>query len=98
MKAKRTLAGVIRQKLDAIEQQLEEGFRQEYIVTELAEEGFQTTIQNFRNELYRARKWRAAKVAQGVKTPFKEATPPAKKSESEGFVYGGTPKNTDHLF
>lgn len=60
MKKPQSLAGVIRQRLNEIEGRLAVGIRQEVIIAELAAEGQTTTIQNFRNELYRARKRKAA--------------------------------------
>jgi len=55
-----SLAGVIRERLDAIEARLAVGVRQEAILAELAADGYETTLKNLRNELCRARKWKSA--------------------------------------
>lgn len=76
MKKPQSLAGVIRQRLADIEARLEVGVRQEVIIDELASEGHQTSLQNFRNELWRARKWREKKlVAVQPKQTFPPQTP-----------------------
>lgn len=56
MKKEQSLAGVIRERLESIEQRLAVGVRQEVFLAELAEAGYQTSLSNFRNELWRARK------------------------------------------
>ena len=56
MKKEQSLAGVIRERLEAIEQRLAIGVRQEVFLAELAEAGYETSLSNFRNELWRARK------------------------------------------
>jgi len=61
---KRTIAGLIRERLLDIENKLEMGFRQETIIEEFAQEGFIVSLGNFRTELYRARKWRNEKQAK----------------------------------
>ena len=53
---KQSLSGVIRERLASIEAQLAVGVRQEVILAELAAEGYETTLSNFRTALFRARK------------------------------------------
>lgn len=62
MKKKQTqsFSGLIRERLPLIEQRLAVGVRQEVILAELAKEGYQTTLANLKNEIWRARS-RAAK-------------------------------------
>lgn len=101
MKKPQSLAGVIRQRLDDIEARLDVGVRQEVIISELAAEGYETSLQNFRNELWRARKRKeqgketkaVEKAVKNVaathnKTPAKQVVDPLKKPA--GFNYGGT--------
>jgi hypothetical protein len=72
-KIKQSLAGVIRERLDDIERQMEIGIRQESIVAELAKDGHVTTLTNFRIELCRARKRRKSKTeTQANKVPEKK--------------------------
>jgi hypothetical protein len=61
MSKKQSLAGVIRERLTTIESRLEFGIRQEVLISELKEEGFETTLATFRNALLRARQWREKK-------------------------------------
>ena len=51
-----TLSGVIRKRLPIIETRMYEGVRQAVIVDELNAEGFNVSIKDFRQLLYRARK------------------------------------------
>jgi hypothetical protein len=55
---RRTLQGVLRERLPQIEATLRAGFRMRTIVEQLAQEGFHTTLGAFRDSLYRARLWR----------------------------------------
>ena len=55
---RRTLQGVLRERLPQIEATLEAGYRMRTIVEQLAQEGFHTTLGAFRDGLYRARLWR----------------------------------------
>jgi hypothetical protein len=55
---RRTLQGVLRERLQQIEATLRAGYRMRTIVEQLAQEGFQTTLGAFRDGLYRARLWR----------------------------------------
>jgi len=64
MKTDQSLAGYIRQHLDVIEARLEVGIRQDVIIRELTEIGYTTTLQSFRNLLYRARKWKQKQVTK----------------------------------
>src|ERR1700726_3249543 len=52
---RRTLQGVLRERLPQIEATLRAVYRMRIIVEQLAQEGFQTTIGAFRDGLYRAR-------------------------------------------
>lgn len=65
VKKEQSLAGVIRERLESIEQRLAVGVRQEVLLTELAQAGYETSLSNFRNELWRARK-RKEKKEQGI--------------------------------
>ena len=65
----RTLTGIIRDRLEVIEARLEIGIRQETIIDELRQEGFQTTPASFRNLLAKARKWRNEKQAKSSPKP-----------------------------
>lgn len=98
MKAKQSLAGFIREHLAEIESRLENGFRQEVIVAELAEIGYQTTIQSLRNLIYRARKRRLLKTSSDHNHQKTNEDIPSKKEGSKNkrvsFEYGGT-KNLD---
>jgi hypothetical protein len=80
MKKTQSLAGYIREHLAAIEARLDVGIRQEVIVSELATEGYTTTIQGFRNLLYRARKKAASRA---VKPPSPTQQQPEKESEKK---------------
>jgi len=76
-KYKRTLTGLIRDRLEGIEERLEIGIRQETIIDELRMEGFQTTAASFRNLLAKARKWRNEKQAKSSpKQPQNRPNPP----------------------
>ncbi len=55
---RRTLQGVLRERLPQIEATLRAGYRMRTIVEQLAQEGFHTTLGAFRDGLYRARLWR----------------------------------------
>jgi hypothetical protein len=55
MKMKQSLAGYIRQHLSELEARLDVGIRQEVIIQELETTGYKTSLQIFRNCLYRAR-------------------------------------------
>ena len=55
---RRTLQGVLRERLPQIEAALSAGYRMRTIVEQLAQEGFHTTLGAFRDSLYRARLWR----------------------------------------
>ena len=55
---RRTLQGVLRERLPQIEATLKAGYRMRTIVEQLAQEGFHTTLGAFRDGLYRARLWR----------------------------------------
>ncbi|MGF6276251.1 hypothetical protein ABIB38_004662 [Massilia sp. UYP11] len=79
MKKQQSFAGVIRQRLADIEARLEVGIRQEVIIGELKEEGYETSLANFRNELWRARKWRDRRETVASSTP-----PPVARSASSG--------------
>lgn len=94
-----TLAGYIRQHLAEIEEKLEIGVRQEAIVSELNDLGYETSVTAFRNYLYRARLRSAKKVASPptkpqlpkekttVEKPAKEKSPLTQKA---GFDFKGT--------
>ena len=94
-----TLAGYIRQHLSDIEEKLEIGVRQEAIVSELNDLGYETSVTAFRNYLYRAR-LRSAKKATSApikpqpqkekatpEKPIKETSPLTQKA---GFDFKGT--------
>lgn len=66
MKREQSLAGVIRERLESIEQRSAVGVRQEVFLAELAAAGYETSLNNFRNELWRARK---RKEGQRVDVP-----------------------------
>ena len=51
-------SGVVRQRLPEIEHKLEIGFSLEFLLQEFIAEGHKTTLKNFRNSLYRARRRR----------------------------------------
>jgi len=55
---RRTLQGVLRERLPQIEAALKAGYRMRTIVEQLAQEGIRTTLGAFRDGLYRARLWR----------------------------------------
>jgi hypothetical protein len=55
---RRTLRGVLRERLPEIEAALRAGYTMRTIVEQLAQEGFHTTLGAFRDGLYRARLWR----------------------------------------
>lgn len=61
---KYTVAGIVRARFEQIEKLMYEGMTQTAIVEKLNEElkdvGFETSVENFRNELHRARKKREA--------------------------------------
>jgi len=90
---KYTVAGIVRARFEQIEKLMYEGMTQTAIVEKLNEElkdvGFETTVENFRNELHRARKKREAlgigKVGPSAltKTP-PESQSPKNVSKTEG--------------
>ena len=98
-----TLAGYIRQHLAEIEEKLEIGVRQEAIVSDLNDLGYETSVTAFRNYLYRARLRSAQKVAsaptkpqlpkdkttveKSTEKPTKEKSPLTQKA---GFDFKGT--------
>lgn len=100
MKKNQSLAGFIRERLDAIEQRLSVGIRQEVIVAELIAEGYDTTtIKSFRTLLSRARKQRETaqkvEVKPATKQPAKTETKAVKKPETPltkkpGFEFKGS--------
>lgn len=102
---KQSLSGVIRERLASIEAQLAVGVRQEVILAELAAEGYETTLGNFRNALFRARKKVqvvASAAPDGSKAagtaamptkphaPVTVRTPENPLKKPTGFNYGGT--------
>src|SRR5207253_9041199 len=60
---RRTLQGVLRERLPQIEAALRAGYRMRTIVEQLGQEGFHTTLGAFRDGLYRARLWRKTYAA-----------------------------------
>jgi len=52
-----SLSGVVRERLQEIERKLVIGFSHQFVLEELGALGYQTTLKNLRNTLYRARKW-----------------------------------------
>lgn len=56
MKKTQSLVGYIYQNLESIEEQIRFSVRHEAIVERLADAGYKTTLETFRNALYRARK------------------------------------------
>lgn len=95
MKKPQSLAGTIRQRLAEIEARLEVGVRQEVILGELAALGHQTSLQNFRNELWRARKWREKKVAVQKTQTLLPQTKEAATSKPVAAPQESTPKEGD---
>lgn len=83
MKANRSqsLAGVIRERLASIEARLAVGIRQEVIVSELAAEGYETTLKNLRNELCRARKRKSEKLLSKPSEILKNQDQPIEESK-----------------
>jgi hypothetical protein len=55
-----SLSGAVRERLQEIERKLQIGFSHQFILEELGTLGYQTTLKNLRNTLYRARKWAAS--------------------------------------
>lgn len=108
MKKPQSLAGLIRQRLADIEARLEVGIRQEVIVDELATEGHLTSLQNFRNELWRARKWKEKKETAQVSNASPAnaqpsiqkaiANPVTKKALDSKSVFGDLTKATENKF
>lgn len=92
MKSKQSLAGYIREHLNELEARLENGIRQEVIVEELTEKGYETTLQTLRNLIYRARKRRLLKAqADQQRNPkMVSATSGKKEKQSSSFEYSGT--------
>lgn len=102
MKKPQSLAGVIRENLDEIQRRLEIGIRQEVILAELAVAGHKTTLGNFRNELYRARKRREKRAGEKKIALIKNENKATKKTDSAltkstGFLYEGTSIDVDDL-
>lgn len=109
MKTDQSLAGYIREHLSTIEARLKVGIRQEVILQELQDVGYpNTTIQTFRNLLYRARKKALTDLTEKEKSPkiepaLKTEKPKPKEvnvlKEKKGFAYAGTANiNPDELF
>lgn len=104
MRRSQSLAGYIRQHLHQLEARLEVGIRQEVLIAELEIHGYKTTLQGFRNFLYRARVRAAEKKAQGKVQPRDQpdsrpaaALPPpitrvpeTALTKSKGFEFVGT--------
>jgi hypothetical protein len=109
MKTDQSLAGYIREHLSSIEARLKVGIRQEVILQELQDVGYQnTTIQTFRNLLYRARKKALTEPIEKEKAPKIEPASKVEKvkpkevntlKEKKGFAYAGTANiDPDELF
>lgn len=81
---KYTVAGIVRARFEQIEKLMYEGMTQTAIVEKLNEElkdvGFETTVENFRNELHRARKKREAMGLGKVNPSALTKTPPENQS------------------
>jgi len=75
-KTKQSIAGIIRQNLPFIEQQMDIGVSQETLLQTL---GLNTTLTNFRSELYRARKWRNEKQAKSPPKPPQNRSQPLRQ-------------------
>ena len=88
---RRTLQGVLRERLPQIEATLRAGYRMRTIVEQLAQEGFHTTLGAFRDAIYRARLWR--KTCGPVNLP--PSDPPA--VTSSGHVEGPPPQAQPRL-
>lgn len=108
MKTDQSLAGYIREHLSTIEARLKVGIRQEVILQELQDVGYpNTTIQTFRNLLYRARKKTLTEPEEKEKPKNKLVTKVEKVKpkevnvlkEKKGFAYAGTANiDPDELF
>ena len=74
---RRTLQGLLRERLPQIEATLRAGYRMRTIVEQLAQEGFHTTLGAFRDSLYRARLWHrtygSPNLPPGDSTPMTSA-------------------------
>lgn len=87
-----SLSGAVRERLQDIERKLQFGFSHQFILDELGALGFQTTLKNLRNTLYRARKWAACNSSDrlGQNTLSRDISPVQRES-SAGLLPG---KNT----
>lgn len=85
MKNKRvvTLSGVIRKRLPLIEAQMFEGIRQIKIVEELVSEGYEVSLKDFRQLLYRARKAQKKLPEPLIDTSKKENDDAIKTTQNE---------------
>lgn len=93
MKKEQSLAGVIRERLESIEQRLAVGVRQEVLLAELAQAGYETSLSNFRNELWRARK-RKEKKGQDAPGANKTTQPAPREVEAVGLHNPKPPPST----
>lgn len=82
-----TVAGLIRARFEQIEQLRYEGMTQTAIVEKLNEElkdvGFKTTVENFRNELHRAKKRRAGHGSKSGTNTGSDATSSGAKPQEK---------------
>lgn len=99
---KQSFAGLVREKLELIEQRLEVGVRQDVILAELNRDGgHDTTLANFRDALFRARKWREKKLSSNtyskplLATRSRIETPRVKEPEIKSLNWQGTAKDED---
>lgn len=83
MKKTQSLAGYIRERLAQYEDRLAIGIRQEVILEELAQAGYETTIYTLRTLLSRARKQRDAAVQKAAETGVSSPAPAAAKPEKK---------------
>jgi hypothetical protein len=87
---RRTLQGVLRERLPQIEAALRAGYTMRTIVEQLAQEGFHTTLGAFRDGLYRARRWR--KLYGALDLPAADLPPVTSALHAKGPPPVATPR------
>ena len=84
-----SLSGAVRERLQEIERKLLIGFSHQFILEELRALGYQTTLKNLRNTLYRARKWAACNTSDPYgQTASSGDDLPVKRESSAGLLSG----------
>jgi len=93
-----SLSGVVRERLQEIERKLVIGFSQQCILEELRAMGYQSTLKNLRNTLYRARKWAACNSSDRLgQNTLSGDISPVQLESSAGLLPGKNTGSSDQV-